>query len=226
MLSGIPVHIVQRGNNRQRCFHEVQDRSFYLHHLARLTRKEGCALHAYCLMGNHVHLLVTPDRMDGCAQLMKGIGQLHTQYVNRNYERTGTLWEGRFRSSLVQSEDYLLACYRYIESNPVRAGICSYPGDYPWSSYKANAEGPCDALLTRHDEYLRLGVTDEERRVAYRALFGKALESSRIREIREAIGGNFALGNDNFKRNISTVLGRRVEPGLPGRPPRENVVCP
>lgn len=226
MLSGIPVHIVQRGNNRQRCFYEEQDRSFYLMHLARLSRAEDCALHAYCLMANHIHLLVTSDRLDGCARLMKGLGQLHTQYVNRNYGRTGTLWEGRFRSCLVQSEDYLLACYRYIESNPVRAAICSRPGDYPWSSYKSNAEGPRAGFLIPHEEYSRLGITDKERCAAYRAMFDHALEPDRIREIREATCGNFALGDDMFKKNISKMLGRRVEPGVPGRPSRENVVCP
>jgi putative transposase len=226
MLPGIPVHIVQRGNNRQACFYEDKDRLFYLLHLARLTRAADCALHAYCLMTNHVHLLVTANGIDGCARLMKGIGQLHTQYVNRTYVRTGTLWEGRFRSCLVQSQEYLLACYRYIETNPVRARICSHPADYPWSSYRANAESFDDVLVTRHEEYSRLGTTDEERRATYSALFETALEVGRIREIRDATAGNFVLGNAHFRNTVSAVLGRRVERGAPGRPAGENVVCP
>jgi putative transposase len=226
MLPGIPVHIVQRGNNRHECFYEDKDRLFYLFHLARLTRAADCTLHAYCLMTNHVHLLVTADRADGCARLMKGIGQLHTQYFNRTYARTGTLWEGRFRSCLVQSQDYLLACYRYIEANPVRAGICTHPADYRWSSYRANAESFEDVLVTRHEEYVRLGATDEERRAAYRSLFDAALDTSRVREIREATAGNFALGNAQFRSAVSAALGRRADRGIPGRPARENVVCP
>ncbi len=125
MLPEVPVHVIQRGNNRQRCFHQEQDRSFYLFHLDRLLGSSGCTLHAYCLMTNHVHLLLTASSPDGCARLMKHLGQLHSQYFNRNYGRSGSLWEGRFRSCLVQSEDYVLACYRYIELNPVRAGLAS-----------------------------------------------------------------------------------------------------
>ena len=130
MLAGLPVHITHRGNNRQRCFYEECDRAFYLFHLLRLLPHAQCALHAYCLMSNHVHLLVTPATGESCARLMKGIAQLHTQYVNRTYRRTGTLWEGRFHSCLVQSENYLLTCYTYIELNPVDAGLCDHPEDY------------------------------------------------------------------------------------------------
>lgn len=120
IVPGIPVHAIQRGNNRVACFHDDADRSFFAQHLGRLLREEGCALHAYCLMTNHVHLLLTPEQADGCGRLFKRLGVLHTQYTNRRYERTGTLWEGRFRSCLVQSERYLIACQRYIELNPVR----------------------------------------------------------------------------------------------------------
>ena len=235
------MHIVQRGNNRQPCFHGEQDRSFYLFQLGRLLAPTACALHAYCLMTNHVHLLVTSNVPNGCAKLMKHLGQLHTQYVNRNYGRTGTLWEGRFRSCLVQAEDYVLACYRYIESNPVRAGLAVHPRNYAWSSYRANAEGAPDALVSPHGEYLRLGLTGFARRLAYAELFGLGAESARSEEIRAATNGNFALGGAAFKRGLARVLGRRVERGRPGRPsqrpegedqlellpsPRKNVVCP
>lgn len=242
MLSGIPVHVVQRGNNRQQCFYEEQDRSFYLLHLGRLLGRAGCALHAYCLMTNHVHLLLTSATLDGCARLMKHLGQLHTQYVNRTYARSGTLWEGRFRSCLVQSEEYALACYRYIELNPVRAGLSPHPGQYLWSSYRANAERVRNALVTPHDEYLRLGSTDAERQRAYQALFDSNLDTKRVDDIRAATNGNFALGDEIFRRQVSAALGRRAERGTPGRPsqsselnvaqldllgaPKKNVVCP
>lgn len=244
MLSGIPVHVVQRGNNRQYCFHQEQDRRFYLFHLSRLLPRSDCALHAYCLMTNHVHLLVTPTTPDSCARLMKDIGQLHAQYVNRTYGRSGGLWEGRFRSCLVQTEDYLLACYRYIELNPVRAGLCSHPAAYEWSSYRANAQGVPSALVTPHAEYLRLGNEDQERMQAYRALFDAPLDHARINEIRVATNGNFALGGRVFTQAVSAAIGRRAERGMPGRPsctreceadqdqldllsaPKENVVCP
>jgi len=242
MLSGIPVHVVQRGNNRQQCFFEEQDRSFYLFHLSRLLPRSECALHAYCLMTNHVHLLLTPSAPDSCARLMKDIGQLYTQYVNRAYGRSGSLWEGRFRSCLVQAEDYLLACYRYIELNPVRAGLCSHPREYTWSSYPANAEGAPSALVTPHAEFLRLGSGDQARIRTYRALFEVTLDCARINEIRVATNGNFALGGGAFTRAVSAAIGRRAERGTPGRPsharedktaeldllsaPKENVVCP
>ena len=219
MLPGIPVHIVHRGNDRQACFRSEQDKAFYLLHLARLLRDKRCALHAYCLMTNHVHLLVTAGATDGCAKLMKGIAQLHTQYINRTYERSGTLWEGRFRSCLVQAEDYVLACYRYIETNPVRAGLCTHPRDYPWSSHRANAEGAPDALITSHDQYQRLAIGDAERHANYRALFESILPDERIGEIRMATNGNFALGNASFRDALEAKLGRRVTPGCPGRPP-------
>lgn len=125
VLAGTPLHVTHRGNNRQRCFYEDCDRAFYLFHLRRLLPNTQCALHAYCLMTNHVHLLLTPVTVSSCARLMQTLAQLHTQYVNRTYGRTGSLWEGRFHSCVVQSEEYLLTCYRYVERNPVDAGLCA-----------------------------------------------------------------------------------------------------
>src|SRR5688572_20119080 len=179
MLSGIPVHIRHRGNNRQRCFYEDRDRSFYLFHLCRLLATSQCVLHAYCLMANHVHLLLK-------------------YMMNRTYGRSGSLREGRFRSSLVQSERYLLECYRYVELNPVEAGMVERPGDYAWSSYAANVGAARSALVTPHDEYLRLGRSDEARTQAYRALFDVPLARERMEEIRSATNGNFALGDKPF----------------------------
>lgn len=242
MLPGVPVHIVHRGNNKQSCFREDQDRAFYLLHFTKLLRQTECAMHCYCLMTNHVHFLVTARTPDGCARLMKGVAQLHTQYINRTYGRSGSLWEGRFRSCLVQTEDYVLACYRYIELNPVRAALCQHPREYRWSSYRANAEGAFDALITPHDEYHRLAVDAISQRAAYRAMFESRLSEHRLAEIRKATNGNFALGDRTFRDRIQGELGRRVSPGRPGRPPTtptasetaqlellepgKNVVCP
>src|SRR5215467_13960820 len=134
MLAEVPVHIIQRGHNRDICFFSDRDYKRYLDDLRELAPQFGCAVHAYCLMTNHVHLLLTPQTTDGCGLLMKRLGQCYVQYVNRSYGRSGTLWEGRFRSALVQSERYLLACSRYIELNPVRAAIVRHPSHYRWSS--------------------------------------------------------------------------------------------
>jgi putative transposase len=218
MLAGVPVHAVQRGNNRAACFHEDEDRSFYIHQLGRLLGEEGCALHAYCLMTNHVHLLLTPERAASCGRMFKRLGVLHTQYTNRRYGRTGTLWEGRFRSCLVQSEHYLIACQRYIELNPVRAGIVSHPGAYTWSSYRANAEGVQDFLIMPHRDYQCLGRDDNERRQEYRRLFGTHLDTEFLREIRSTTNGGYALGTEAFQQEVAQRIGRRAVRGMPGRP--------
>ena len=218
MLAGVPVHAIQRGNNRIACFHEDADRSFFVQQLGRLLGEEGCALHAYCLMTNHVHLLLTPERADSCGRLFKRLGVLHTQYTNRRYGRTGTLWEGRFRSCLVQSEQYLIACQRYIELNPVRAGIVSHPGAYAWSSYRANAEGVQDFLIVPHRDYLCLGRDHNERRYEYRRLFGNQLDTELLREIRSTTNGGYALGTEAFQREVAQRVGRRATRGMPGRP--------
>jgi len=243
MLAGVPVHVIQRGNNRGPCFVNDEDRDFYLFHLARGLGRFECWLHAYCLMTNHVHLLLTPKGAASCAALMKHMGQLHSQYFNKRYGRTGSLWEGRFRSCLVQSEDYVLACYRYIELNPVRASMVIYPGDYPWSSYRNNAlDETATQLITPHSEYLGLGDSARERQKVYAGLFGSAADDERLEEIRTATNGGYALGDELFRRTTARALGRRVDKGRPGRPlgataagdtqeglplpSAENVVCP
>ncbi|MEO8144168.1 MAG: transposase [Betaproteobacteria bacterium] len=214
IVPGIPVHAIQRGINRSPCFGEEEDRGFFLHHLGRLASEESCDIHAYCLMTNHVHLLLTPGREESCARLFRRLGLLHTQYTNRKYGRSGTLWEGRFRSCLVQSDFYLLACHRYIELNPVRAGIVADPAAYPWSSYRVNAEGDPSGLVKPHAEYLRLG------REHYRSLFADHLDSAVVRDIRATTNSGYALGAEAFKREMAGLLGRRVSKGSPGRPPQ------
>jgi putative transposase len=220
-LPGVSLHIIQRGNNRSACFYADEDYSRYLLHLKVLSERYRCSVHAYVLMTNHVHLLLTPEREDSASLLMKHLGQRYVQYVNRVYRRSGTLWEGRFRSCLIQSEEYLLACYRYIELNPVRAVMVQQPGDYRWSSYSVNALGAASELVTPHEQYLRIGRTDQARREGYRALFTAHLDAEAVDQIRRSTNGNYALGDDRFKTQIEEALGRRARPGLPGRPKQD-----
>jgi putative transposase len=217
-LPGIPWHIIQRGNNRSACFYDDSDCLFYLDTLAEQAEKYHCRIHAYVLMTNHVHLLLTPKEEDSAALLMKHLGQRYVQYINRSYRRTGTLWEGRFKSCLAQDETYVLTCHRYIELNPVRANMVDHPGDYRWSSYGANAEGKANSLLTPHPEYLGLGPSDGERRAAYRALFHAHLDPETLENIRNATNGNYVLGSSRFQEEIAHMLQRRVTPGRSGRP--------
>ncbi len=149
---------------------------------------------------------------------MRGLGQRYVQYINRTYKRSGTLWDGRFRSSVVQQQKYLLSCQHYIEMNPVRAGMVKHPGEYRWSSYQVNGQGKKSNLLSQHDLYLSLGQTDMERQTAYRQLFCDELESEEIDKIRKATNGNYALGDNQFEEEISMILRRRVTPGKAGRP--------
>jgi putative transposase len=217
-LAGVTLHVIQRGNNRSACFFTEEDYALYLHHLAELASKFGCVVHAYVLMTNHVHLLLTPQPADGASRLMKHLGQRYVQYVNRMYRRSGTLWEGRFRSCLTQSEAYVLACYRYIELNPVRAGMIRHPSAYRWSSFAVNAQGEQSNVITPHEQYLSLGRSVDERHAAYRQLFRTKLDPHVVVAIREATNGNIALGSHRFVVEVETALGRRARRGKPGRP--------
>ena len=217
-LPGIPWHIIQRGNNRSACFYADEDYHRYLDTLKEQAEKFGCLVHAYVLMTNHVHLLVTPEKHDSASLLMKHLGQRYVQYINRTYKRSGTLWEGRFRSCLTQSADYVLACYLYIELNPVRANMVNHPHDYPWSSYCVNAEGKESGLITPHEEFLSLAQTDALRWEAYQSLFKAHMDSEIINDIRSSTNGNYALGSERFKDEVSAMLKRRVIPAKAGRP--------
>ena len=220
-IPGVPWHIIQRGNNRSACFFADEDYRLYLDHLNEQADKHGCEIHAYVLMTNHVHILLTPQAENSASLLMKHLGQRYVQYVNRIYRRSGTLWEGRFRSCLTQSEDYVLACYRYIELNPVRADMVKHPRDYPWSSYCYNAEGKVNDILTPHDQYFGLAVEELDRRKAYRSLFNTHVDVDIDDQIRSATNGNFVLGNKRFQEQIANSLGRRVTKGKAGRPKKE-----
>ena len=217
-LPNVPLHLIQRGNNRQACFFAEEDYRCYLRWLGEYAGKCGCQIHAYVLMTNHVHLLLSADAAAAPGALMKALGQRYVQYVNRTYRRSGTLWEGRYRSCLTQDETYLLACQRYIEMNPVRAAMVAHPGDYPWSSYAANAQGAADTLIQPHPLYQALGASAADRQAMYRELFRHHLDPGLVDEIRRATNGNFALGNEQFALQVAEALARRVKPGKSGRP--------
>lgn len=217
-LNNVPLHIVQRGHNRQPCFFAEEDYYTYLHWLSEALRKEQCALHAYALMTNHVHLLITPTDAAAIPKLIIALGRRYVQYINVSYRRTGTLWDSRYKSSLIQAEDYLLACQRYIELNPVRADMVNAPAYYRWSSYRTNGLGQPSDILTPHPLYLSLGATDEERQSAYRALFRAQLDDHAISDIRLALNQNQPLGNERFYQYIEQMTGQRRESKPRGRP--------
>lgn len=217
-LPGIPQHVTQRGNNRQACFFDDQDRVTYLSLVGAAAVRRSCAIHAYVLMTNHVHLLVTPANPDGVSRLMQDIGREYVRQVNARYRRSGTLWEGRFKSSLVDSERYCLICYRYIELNPVRANIVLHPADYRWSSYAANARGMADPLLTPHPQWRALGPDQGRRCRAYRELFACGPQRSELEAIRRSNRKGLPLGSDAFRENIEAELGIRLGNRKVGRP--------
>lgn len=221
IIPGIPLHIIQRGNNRQACFYADDDYLFYLDWLKELAKLSKCFVHAFALMTNHVHLLITPKNADSAGTLMKRLGQRYVQYINRTYKRSGTLWEGRFRSCIIQEQEYLFLCQRYIEMNPVRAGIVQHPGEYRWSSYGFNGQGEKSNLIQPHFLYKKLGRSSEERQQSYRDLFRCELKSGEIDKIRKATNGNYACGDNRFNTEISEMLGRRVTPGKAGRPKKK-----
>lgn len=221
-LPGVPLHVVQRGNNRSACFFNELDRRFYLKCLGESAARSGCAIHAYVLMTNHVHLLVTPRETGATAAMLQEMGRRYVRVINTVHQRTGTLWEGRFKSSLVDTERYLLACHRYIELNPVRAGLVSHPGDYPWSSHLHYAAGRPDGLITEPPSFLSLGSSAVERQEAFRALSFEQLDQKTLAEIRTAVNAGCALGSESFLGAMEAKLGRTVLPPKRGRPARTN----
>ena len=221
LLADYPLHIVQRGINREPCFYADEDYPCYLHWLEEAAHACGCAIHAYVLMTNHVHLLLTPATPGAPARLMQSVGRRYVQYVNRHYRRTGSLWEGRYKSSVVQAEAYLLACMRYIELNPVRAAMVTDPGDYPWSSYRANGLAQADTRLTPHSLYLGLDAAAASRRQAYRALFRPQLDTEAASEVRQALQLGMPLGNERFAAALCARLGIRRNSGKRGRVPND-----
>jgi putative transposase len=220
-LEHIPCHIVQRGNNRTACFVEEQNYQFYLHCLDEALRRYSVALHAYVLMTNHVHLLMTPANATGISRVMQHVGNRYVQYFNKKYQRTGTLWEGRHKSSLIEAERYLLACYRYVELNPVRAGMVKHPGEYGWSSHRHHTTGEPNAMITHHDVFLRLAQNPKERQKRYRDLIQLGLDTRDAHAIRSAATFCTPLGENRFKSQVESKLGRTAGYAARGRPVRK-----
>ena len=216
-LPGVSEHIIQRGNNRQIIFASNEDMQAYVTWLADYAQQFEVAVHAWVLMTNHVHLLCTPKSSGAISTMMQSVGRRYVQYFNRRYQRSGTLWEGRFRSCLVQQESYLLQVYRYIELNPVRAGMVTDPADYSWSSYQSNGLGKQTKLLLPHPLYLRLGTTDKERQQHYRALFKHQVEGKLLEDIRKAANKGLVLGNERFVGEVEALTGKPLREGKRGR---------
>jgi len=219
-LPGIPSHVIQRGNNRLPCFFAGSDRHFYLACLKDAVNRYKVSVHAYVLMTNHTHLLMTPNDEKGISSVMQSLGRRYVQYVNHKYRRCGTLWESRHISSLIQADDYLLCCYRYIEMNPVRAKMVNHPDEYLWSSYQHNAYGRHNPLIQAHPLYTQLDGDEKARLCCYRELFSTEIGHEELYQIRKAINFCMPLGNDRFREEIEQTLGRKIGHNQPGRPAR------
>lgn len=213
-----PLHVIQRGNNRQAIFFTDDDYQLYRGWLGETAKTYGCSLHAYVLMTNHVHLLLTPRDKDSLPRMMQSLGRRYVRTINKLYGRSGTLWEGRYRAAPIDGDTYFFACCRYIELNPVRARMAKHPGDYPWSSYRAHALGEADQLVSESVQFQRLGRTAVERQKSYRALFRNKLDVSLIDDLRAATNGGWAFGDTRFREEIAEAAGRRATPQPKGRP--------
>ena len=213
-LPGIPLHVVQRGNNRAACFHADGDRRLYLRCLREAARRNQCAVHAYVLMSNHVHLLVTPSTAGAVAEMMQDLGRRYVRLFNEIHDRSGTLWEGRYKSCLIDSDAYLLTCHRYIELNPVRAGLVVHPAQYPWSSCAHYALGSRDPLITRHAIFDQLaGAMD-----TFMARYQDDMDLKMLDRIRTTVNQGWALGTTAFLERVEGILGRSARPPKRGRP--------
>ena len=225
-LPDLPLHLVQRGNDRQPCFLDDRDRRRYLDDLRVLARENDCAVHAYVLMTNHVHLLLTPGAIGRVDRMMQALGRRYVRWFNDTHARSGTLWEGRYRSGPVHAEDYLLRCHRYIELNPVRAGLASTAADFRWSSYGANALGRADALVSPHPVLVGLGRDAAERQQAYREFVAGSIASGETEMIRRQLHRQRPLGSEAFARTIQDRIGFRTGPGRSGRPANKEGAAP
>lgn len=217
-VEGVPSHVIIRGANRQDVFLAEGDRIFFHRSLAELAPLAGVAIHAYVLMTNHVHLLGTGALRESIPRLMHRLGTRYVGYFNYQRGRTGPLWEGRYKESLVESERYLLTCQRYIELNPVRAGMVSHPALHAWSSYRFHAEGRADDLVTPHSLVERLGREGESRRRAYQELFHSDIDEPTLRMIRDSVQHGWVLGSDAFAKDMTLRGGRRATRAPLGRP--------
>ena len=221
-VKGQPQHIIQRGNNRELIFVHDDDYQFYLECLQSAIEKNKLWVHSYVLMTNHVHILASPESETSISKSLQSVGRCYVQYFNYTYKRTGTLWEGRYKATVIDSDQYLLTCMRYIELNSVRAGMVDQPSEYPWSSYAANAEGKINKLIKAHEVYKQMGVNEAERQSAYRQLFRLAIGKSELDALREATNKGWVFGSDRFREEIERLSGRRSVAKPRGRPKKVN----
>ena len=217
-LAGMPFHVIQRGNNRNKVFFAEKDYSDYLDYLQDACRRYRVAVHAYVLMTNHVHLLMTPESENGISRVMQSLGRRYVQHINVKYGRTGTLFEGRHKACPVDSDSYFLTCMRYIEQNPIRAGMVAHPAGHRWSSYRTNTSSKSDPMVSPHPAYLALGHDSSRRLDAYHRLFEQPIAEADIERIRQSIQFSMPLGDQDFKQQIESLLGRSTGHAGPGRP--------
>lgn len=219
-VAGLPHHIIQRGNNRQPIFMDDADRGKMVDLLAEYARQHRVAVHAYVLMGNHLHLLATPETVDGLSGFMQSVGRRYVRWFNDRHGRTGTLWEGRYRSTVIETERYLLACMVYIDLNPVRSGQAAQARDWPWSSHAHYVGLRQDRLVTPHPQWWTLGNTPFAREAAYAELVHAGLAATQERALTDATLRGWALGDDAFVAELQKQTVRRTSPRRPGRPPK------
>ncbi|MFY0678924.1 MAG: transposase [Neptuniibacter sp.] len=219
-LPGVPVHLVQRGHSREPVFFEAQDYATYAHWVKESCEKYDVSVHAFVLMTNHIHLLVTPKYADSVSPFMQFIGRRYVPYLNHKYGRSGSAWEGRFKSSLVQEETYFLTVMRYIELNPVRANMVELPGQYRWSSFCHNIGERPISFISPHTIYQALGSDQEERSRAYSSLFQGYIDRDEMKRIRDAWQTGTPLGNDSFREKVEAMLKCKVGRAKRGRPAR------
>ncbi|MCX7108504.1 MAG: transposase [Methylococcales bacterium] len=216
--SGLPVHAFQRGHNKEPVFFEAEDYLVYLRILKESAEACGCLIHAYVLMTNHVHLLMTPESSVAISSLFQHVGRHYVPYINKTYQRRGSLWEGRHKGNIIESEAYFLSCMRYIEMNPVRAGMVDHPAKYRWSSYTANAQGIDNAVIQFHEQYLAIGNNAQARQSGYRGLFEIKADTDELAIIRASLSSGTPLGNAFFKKQVEIMSGRKIGLNQPGRP--------
>ena len=213
-----PHHLIQRGVDRQAIFRETEDYVNFLGRLRDAAKQFKVAIHAYVLMSNHVHLLATPSDADGLAKMMQWVGRYYVPYFNQKYGRVGTLWQGRYRATVIDSEPYFMLCSCYIDQNPVRAGIVATPGEYPWSSYLHHVGAKPDPLVVDHALYWALGNTPFDREAAYKQMAEQALTSAQTAKLIDATNKGWPLGTEKFKVNLEKQGNQRVRPARRGRP--------
>jgi len=216
-----PHHVIQRGNDRQLIFRDESDYSLFLGWLRESANQFNVAIHAYVLMSNHLHLLASPSDLVGLGRMMQWVGRHYVPYFNHKYERSGTLWQGRYKTAVIDSERYFLTCSRYIELNPVRAGMVLNPAEYAWSSYQHHIGLRTDPLITDHPLYWALGNTPFEREAAYKALAEQALTTDELTTMRKSTVNGWAIGSDKFQTQLEKLAERRVTPGKRGRPHKQ-----